>query len=119
MDYSTSLAVLSKNSGAWMNSGVRLDIPDALREYLDIQEKSVRKTYLELMSTLTDEYGYDAAVKAMELALGSGSINKSDASILAARITGYGIDTPPEAGPPLSVYDDELIHSRSQKGGTA
>ena len=119
MDYSTSLAVLSKNSGAWMNSGVRLDMPDALRAYLDSQEKSIRKSHLKLMSTLTDEYGYDAAVKAMEIALGNGSINESDVSILAARITGYGIDTPPEAGPPLSVYDEELIHSRSKMGGVA
>ena len=38
VDYSTSLAVLSKNAGAWMNSGVRLGLPDALREYLDKQE---------------------------------------------------------------------------------
>lgn len=118
-DYSTSLAVLSKNAGAWNNSGVRQNIPDALREYLDSQEKSVRKAHLKLMSTLTDEYGYDAAVDAMTLALESGNINESDASILAARITGYGIDTPPEAGPPLSVYDEALIHSRKQMGGAA
>lgn len=119
MDYSTSLAVLSKNAGAWMNSGVRLNIPDSLRDYLDKQEKSSRKANLKLMSTLTDEYGYDAAVRAMEMALGNGSINESDVSILAARITGYGIDTPPESGPPLTVYDDELIHSRTQIGGAA
>ena len=119
MDYSTSLAVLSKNSGAWMNSGVRLNIPDSLRDYLDDQEKSARKANLKLMSTLTDEYGYDAAVEAMEMALANGSINESDVSILAARITGYGIDTPPESGPPLTVYDDELIHSRTQMGGAA
>ena len=119
MDYSTSLAVLSKNSGAWMNSGVRLNVPEALREYLDLQDKPVRKTYLKLMSTLTDEYGYEAAVQAMLMSLGNGGINASDVSILAARITGYGIDTPPEAGPPLSVYDEELIHSRTKTGGAA
>lgn len=119
MDYSTSLAVLSKNTGAWMNSGVRQDMPDALRDYLDQQEKSIRKSYLKLMSTLTDEYGYEAAVEAMKMAMDNGSINESDVSILAARITGYGIDTPPEAGPPLTVYDEALIHSRMQKGGVA
>lgn len=119
MDHSTSLAVLSKNSGAWMNSGVRLDIPDSLRTYLDGQEKSARKANLKLMSTLTDEYGYDAAVEAMVMALANGNINESDVSVLAARITGYGIDTPPEVGPPLTVYDDELIHSRTQMGGAA
>ena len=102
-----------------MNSGVRLGLPDALREYLDEQEKSERKSQLRLMNALAEEYGFDAAVKAMDMSLSNGSINESDASILAARITGYGIDTPPEAGPPLSVYDDVLIHSRSQTGGAA
>lgn len=116
-DYSTNLAVLAKNVGAWPNSGVRLNVPDVLRDYLDEQEKSVRKSYIKLMSTLTNEYGYDAAIEAMVMALKNGSINESDVSILAARITGYGIDTPPEAGPELSVYDEELIHSRSQEGG--
>ena len=54
LDYSTSLAVLSKNAGAWMNSGVRRDMPDALREYMDSQEKSILKSQLKLMSTLTE-----------------------------------------------------------------
>ena len=98
VDYSTSLAVLSKNAGAWMNSGVRHSIPGVLREYLDNRDKSARKATLNLMSTLTDKYGYDATVKAMEMALRNGGINESDVSILAARITGYGIDTPPEPG---------------------
>ena len=30
-DYSTTLAVLMKNSGAWGNSGLRRETPDALR----------------------------------------------------------------------------------------
>lgn len=119
LDYSTSLAVLSKNAGAWMNSGVRQDVSDVLREYLDQQEKSTRKSLLKLMSTMTDEYGYEAARKAMEMALSNGDIHESDVSILAARITGYGIDTPPEAGPALTVYDEELIHCRKQTGGAA
>ena len=39
--------------------------------------------------------------------------------MLAARITGYGIYTPPEAGPSLAVYDDmflkeELFHDDTE-----
>ena len=117
MDHSTSLAVLAKNAGAWMNSGVRREVSDALREYLDGQEKGVRKSYLQLMSELADEYGYEAATKAMDMALRNGSINMSDVSILAARITGYGIDTPPEVGPSLEVYDDTLLKPRTAMGG--
>ena len=38
-DYSTTLAVLMKNSGAWGNSGLRRETPDALRAYMDAQPK--------------------------------------------------------------------------------
>lgn len=36
-DYSTTMAVLMKNSGAWENSGLRRETPDALRAYMDAQ----------------------------------------------------------------------------------
>lgn len=36
-DYSTTLAVLMKNTGAWENSGLRRETPDALRTYMDAQ----------------------------------------------------------------------------------
>jgi len=37
----------------------------------------------------------------MEMACARGSINICDASVFAARITGYGIYTPPEAAHPF------------------
>lgn len=40
-DYSTSLAVLLKNVGAWHNSGVRADAPEMLREFMDKLPKPV------------------------------------------------------------------------------
>ena len=43
------------------------------------------------------------------MALKNGGINTSDATIIAQRITGYGIDTPPEEGPSLSVYDEAFL----------
>ena len=43
---------------------------------------------------------------------GSWNINICDASVLAARITGYGISTPPETGPSLEIYDEAFL-----KGG--
>ena len=101
-----------------MNSGVRREVSDALREYLDGQEKGVRKSYLQLMSELADEYGYEAATKAMDMALRNGSINMSDVSILAAK--DYRLrdrDTPPEVGPSLEVYDDTLLKPRTAMGG--
>lgn len=98
-DYSTSLEILSKNIGAWDNSGFRKDAPELIREYIDNQSRVGRKSSVRLLSDLTKQYGYQAAVRALELAIKGNSVNKSDTAILAARITGYGIDTPPESVP--------------------
>lgn len=108
-DYSTTLAVLMKKSGAWGNSGLRRETPDALRAYMDAQPKEKLKDCLRIMNELTSQYGFQAAASAMEMACTRGSINICDASVLAARITGYGIYTPPEAGPSLVVYDDMFL----------
>ena len=113
-DYSTTLAVLMKNFGAWGNSGLRRETPDALRAYMDAQPKEKLKDCLRIMNELTSQYGFQAAASAMEMACTRGSINICDASVLAARITGYGIYTPPEAGPSLAVYDDMFL----KEGGT-
>lgn len=111
-DHSTSLAVLMKNAGAWRNSGIRNETPDILRAYMDAQPKEKLKGCLRIMNKLTGQYGFDAAVEAMQMAAGRGNINICDASVLAARITGYGIETPPESGPSLTAYDEMFL-----KGG--
>ncbi len=117
IDYATTLAVLSRNAGAWQNSGLRKELPDPLREYLDGLEKHQLKEQLRLMNELKKDYGYEAAVDAMTRALNNGCIHSSDARILAERITGYGINTPPDPGPSLSVYDDAFL--KEAKGGDA
>ena len=114
-DYSTTLAVLMKNSGAWGNSGLRRETPDALRAYMDSQSKEKLKDCLRIMNELTNQYGFQAAASAMEMACSRGNINICDASVLAARITGYGINTPPETGPSLEVYDEAFL----KEGGSA
>lgn len=108
-DYSTTLAVLMKNAGAWENSGLRRETPDVLRAYMDAQPKEKLKDCLRIMNELTNQYGFEAAVSAMEMASARGNINICDTSVLAARITGYGIHTPPETGPSLSVYDEVFL----------
>lgn len=114
-DFTTTLAVLARNAGAWGNSGLRQETPDILRTYMDAQPKDKLKDCLRIMNELSDQYGFEAATKAMEMAAKRGNINVCDASVLAARITGYGIDTPPETGPPLEVYDELFL----TKGGNA
>ena len=101
--------MLSKNIGAWGNSGFRRDAPELVREYIDGLPRTERKSCVRMLSDLTEQYGYQAAVKAMELAVKSSSVNKSDTAVLAARIAGYGIDTPPEPGPSLAVYDQAFL----------
>lgn len=112
-DFSTSLDMLAKNIGAWENSGFRRDAPDMIREYIDSQPRSGRKSSVRLLSDLSKQYGYETAVSALEIAIRNNSVNKSDAAILAARISGYGIDTPPEPGPSLSVYDEAFLPAGS------
>ena len=114
-DYSTTLAVLMKNSGAWHESGLRRETPDILRAYMDAQPKEKLKDCLRIMNELTNQYGFQAAASAMEMAASRGNVNICDASVLAARITGYGIETPPQPGPSLSVYDEAFL----RKGGDA
>lgn len=108
-DHSTTLAVLMKNAGAWENSGLRRETPDALRAYMDSLPKGKLKDCLRIMNELTGQYGFPAAVSAMEMACARGKINICDASVLAARITGYGIDTPPGTGLSLAVYDAAFL----------
>ena len=108
-DYSTSLEMLSKNIGAWSNSGFRKDAPQLIRDYIDSKPRSEQKSCIRLLNDLTKQYGYQAAVDAFEQAIRNNSVNRSDAAILAARIIGYGIDTPPEPGPSLEVYDQTFL----------
>lgn len=112
-DYSTSLEMLSKNIGAWDNSGFRKDAPEQIREYIDNQPRAGRKSCVRMLNGLSKQYGYQAAVDALELAIKGNSVNMSDTAILAARITGYGINTPPEPGPSLSVYDQAFLPEKA------
>ena len=115
-DYSTSIAVLMKSSGAWHNSGVRRDTPDILRRYMDDLPKEQLKDNLRIMNELTNQYGFETAVTAMEQVCRRGSINICDASVLAERIATFGIGTAPEEGPSLEVYDQAFL---GMEGGAA
>lgn len=56
------------------------------------------------MNILSDQYGFHDAVDAMEMFCERGSINICYVSVLAARITGYGINTPAGATPLLAIH---------------
>ena len=114
IDYTTTLEMLNKNIGAWKNSGIRTEVPDMIRDYIDESDKQERKLCIRILSDLTKQYGYGAAEKALAMTISNGNVNTSDAAIIAARITGYGIDTPPDAGPSLAEYDRLLTGAQSR-----
>jgi hypothetical protein len=108
LDYRTSLATLTKNIGAWRNSGVREMIPDPLRKNMDnLCREDLRQT-VRTLTNLTLNYSFETAVKDLETGFARNRTHFSDAAVLAARMMSYGLDTPPEKGPDLNGYDQLL-----------
>jgi transposase len=118
-DYSTTIAMLLKNCGAWHNSGLRLEIPDMLRDYMDNQSRPQLRGSLHILQQLTETYGLTAATEAMEKTIQRGTLNPVDTEVLAGRIAGYGIQTPPEPGPALEVYDEVFLKGAANHADTS
>jgi len=111
VDYRTSLAILTRNVGAWRNSGIRELLSPALKEVMDKQPRDQLKATLRTMQQLTARYSFEAALEALDEGI---RINRSrfcDTAVLAARISDYGLDTAAEAGPDLKLYDSLLEHA--------
>ena len=111
-DYSTTLHTLLRNPGAWQNSGIRQQAPDILKVYMDQLDRPKRKSRLKLMCKLADNYDLQTAMVSMERCIHNDTLNASDATVLAERIAGFGLDTHPTPGPSLAVYDAVFL-----KGG--
>jgi hypothetical protein len=108
LDYRTTLATLTKNVGAWRNSGVREMIPEQLRKNMDeLCREELRET-VRTLSLLTDRYSFETAVQALEEGFRNQRTRFCDAAVLAARLSEYGLNTPPEKGPDLTGYDQLL-----------
>lgn len=106
VDHRTSLAVLSRNVGAWPNSGLREMVPASVRLYLDHQEKVLLKEALRTIYQISKDYDVDHAIRAFELAITQdGQSPLADAAIFAARMADLDIDGIPESGPDLAPYD--------------
>lgn len=109
VDHRTSLAQLLRNPGAWRNSGIRESAPKALRAELDLRDRAGLRQGLKLMAGLTSDFGFEVALAAMTEAAGRGHLNGPDATVLAARIAGFGLTAEPEPGPDLSAYDRAFL----------
>ena len=100
------------NPGAWDNSGIRQQAPGILKTYMDQLDRQKRKSRLKLMCRLADNYGLQTAMVSMKRCIHNDTLNASDATVLAERIAGFGLDTSPTPGPSLAVYDEAFL-----KGG--
>lgn len=108
LDYRTTLATLTKNVGAWKNSGVREMIPESLRTNMDALCREDLKQTVRTLSMLTRTYSFETAVQALEEGFRTNRSSFCDAAALAARMLHFGLDTPPEKGPSLTPYDQFL-----------
>jgi len=107
-DYRTSISVLLNSPGAWPNSGIRELVPEALRKAMDSQQKDELRTTLRTMHHLTASYSFETALQALEEGLRINRMAFCDTAALAARISGYGLDSIPSRGQDLHLYDELL-----------
>lgn len=110
VDYRTSLAMLTRNVGAWRNSGIRELVSPALKEVMDNQPRDQLKATLRTMQQLTTTYSFEAALQALDAGIRMNRSRFCDTAVLAARICEYGLDTAAKPGPDLKIYDSFLEH---------
>lgn len=109
IDWSTTVAKLFKNPGAWKNSGIRQMLPGALREHMDSMDTAGLKEACRTLRDLSKAYDFETAITAMTESANRGVLDGYSASAIAARILSVGLDSLPDAGPDLTPYDDALI----------
>lgn len=106
VDVRTTLSRLMRNPGAWRNSLLRTALPEQLRNEMDGLARVELKETLYTMNELSDRYGFDSALEAMDEAAKSGRFTSATSMVLAARLATFE----PEgiANVDLSVYDAML-----------
>lgn len=109
-DAASMLASLSRKPGAWGESLIRRQCPEALREHLDACPRELLKSHLAVMRDAAGTHELPCVMRAMETIVSRGDIpNRSDVSVLAMRMEGFGLASPPDAGPDLTVYDSAFL----------
>lgn len=105
VDPRTSLTRLARHPGAWGNSAIREEAPEALRTCLDGYARDELRAVLQVWARLQGQYGPALALHALTDALARGRSVVADATVLAARLSTWGADRPADPGPDLAVYD--------------
>ncbi|MFC4602056.1 IS21 family transposase [Cohnella hongkongensis] len=106
VDVRTTLSRLLHNPGAWRNSQLRGILSDPLRDGLDGLERAQLKETLATMSQLSERYGFETALQAMEEATRLGRLTSASCVVLAARLSTFEPEESPNVD--LSVYDRML-----------
>jgi len=105
LDYRTSLAMLTRNAGAWRNSGIRELVTPALKQVMDNQPRDQLKATLRTMEQLSTTYSFETAIQALDAGIRINRTEFCDTAVLAARISEYGLGTAAVEGPDLKIYD--------------
>jgi len=91
IDPAASLRLLIKRPGGWLNSNVRMSLPESLKHYIDAQDKDMRKECLATLAEATETTDFTTAVQACwNVYQRVGYIKRSDVSIYAERLWDYG-----------------------------
>jgi hypothetical protein len=110
-DYSTSIDMLVKKSGAWKNCELRNKLDGESRSILDEMTKTRRSELLQSLGKNADQYGFDIALSALEEAVKRGTDDAFSLQALAARKAYDAFGEIPDSGPNLGIYDSALLHS--------
>lgn len=107
IDALAQLRLLTRRPRGWQNSRIRSSMPQSVVEHLDACDADQLRRDLKLLYDACERSGLDATLDALDV------IAKEHADfpdffqvgVLAARIAGFGLDTPPEGGADLTCYD--------------
>lgn len=103
-DYRTTVHRVAQQPGAWRTSGLRKDLPAAVRAHLEAAVRADLQAALRGLAQSTERGGFDHAVRALEAACTRGRTSTADVVAVAGRLAlAPGLATQP--GPNLQVYD--------------
>lgn len=87
IDPRTTLHRLSRSPGAFRNSPLRRELPEALVTTLDSYARKDLKGCLQALAEVTERYGFDLAIHAVEGAVKHEQISYPDILVRATRMT--------------------------------
>lgn len=84
IDPGASLRLLARRPGAWMNSKLRMSLPESLVNYIDAQEKDIVRDCIKTLADVTDQTDFLTAVNAAwNVYRRSGQLKHADVSVYA------------------------------------